>query len=60
MWYFWPDLAFDLVKGLVAGGASLAFQVVAPDDASRLEAVSRTLVCAESRKKGRSQHVSER
>ena len=30
MWYFWPDLAFDLVKGLVAGGASLAFQVVAP------------------------------
>ena len=19
MWYFWPDLAFDLVKGLVAG-----------------------------------------
>lgn len=31
MWeYFWPDLAFDVVKGLVAGGASLAFQVVAP------------------------------
>ena len=30
MWYFWPDLAFDLVKGLVAGGASLALQVVAP------------------------------
>jgi len=30
MGYFWPDLAFDLVKGLVAGGASLALQVVAP------------------------------
>jgi hypothetical protein len=31
MWeYFGPDLAFDLVKGLVAGVASLAFQVVAP------------------------------
>jgi hypothetical protein len=30
MWYFWPDLGFDLVKGLVAGGASLALQVVAP------------------------------
>jgi hypothetical protein len=29
MWYFWPDFAFDLVKGLVAGGASLALQVVA-------------------------------
>jgi hypothetical protein len=30
MWYFWPDLAFDLVKGLVAGGASMALQAVAP------------------------------
>jgi len=31
MWeYFGPDLAFNLVKGLVAGVASLAFQVVAP------------------------------
>jgi hypothetical protein len=31
MWeYFWPDLAFDFVKGLVAGGASLALQAVAP------------------------------
>jgi hypothetical protein len=31
MWnYLGPDLAFDLVKGLVAGGASLAFQVAAP------------------------------
>jgi hypothetical protein len=30
MWYFWPDFAFDLVKGLVAGGASLALQAVAP------------------------------
>ena len=30
MSYFWPDLAFDLVKGLVAGGASLALQAVAP------------------------------
>ena len=30
MWYFWPDLGFDLVKGLVAGGASLALQAVAP------------------------------
>ena len=31
MWaYFGPDLAFDLVKGLVVGGASLALQAVAP------------------------------
>jgi hypothetical protein len=30
MWYFWSDFAFDLVKGLIAGGASLAFQAVAP------------------------------
>jgi hypothetical protein len=31
MWqYFSSDLAFDLVKGLVVGGASLAFQAVAP------------------------------
>ena len=31
MWeYFWPDIAFDLVKGLVAGGASLALQAIAP------------------------------
>jgi hypothetical protein len=31
MWeFFWPDIAIDVVKGLVAGGASLAFQVVAP------------------------------
>ena len=30
MWYFWPDFAFDLVKGLVAGGASLALQAIAP------------------------------
>lgn len=31
MWqYFWSDLGFDLIKGLVVGGASLALQVVAP------------------------------
>ena len=30
MWYFWPELGFDLVKGLVAGAASMALQVVAP------------------------------
>ena len=31
MWdYFGPDLAFDVVKGLVAGAASLALQVLAP------------------------------
>jgi hypothetical protein len=31
MWdYFWPDGAFDVVKGLVAGGASLVLQAVAP------------------------------
>ena len=30
MWYFWPDFGFDLVKGLVAGGASLALKVIAP------------------------------
>jgi hypothetical protein len=30
MWYFWTDFAFDVVKGLVAGGASLAVQAVAP------------------------------
>ena len=31
MWqYFGPDFAFDVVKGVVAGAASLVFQVVAP------------------------------
>jgi hypothetical protein len=31
MWeYFGPDLALDFIKGLVAGAASLAFQVLAP------------------------------
>ena len=30
MWYVWPDLAVDVIKGLVAGGASLALQAVAP------------------------------
>lgn len=31
MWeYFGPDVAFDVVKGVVAGIASMAFQVVAP------------------------------
>jgi hypothetical protein len=31
MWEnLWPDLAVYLVKGLLAGGASLAFQWVAP------------------------------
>ena len=31
MWeYFVPDFAFDVVKGVVAGIASMAFQVVAP------------------------------
>ena len=31
MWqYFWPDMAIDFVKGLVAGGASLGVQAVAP------------------------------
>ena len=31
MWeYFGPDFAFDVVKGVVAGIASMAFQVVAP------------------------------
>jgi hypothetical protein len=28
--YFGPDFAFDVVKGVVAGIASMAFQVVAP------------------------------
>jgi hypothetical protein len=27
---FWPDWAFDVVKGLVAGVASMALQAVAP------------------------------
>ena len=31
MWqYFGPDIAFDVVKGVVAGIASLAVQVAAP------------------------------
>jgi hypothetical protein len=31
MWeYFLPDLAFDVVKGLIAGCASLALQAVGP------------------------------
>jgi hypothetical protein len=31
MWeYFWPDVAFDIVKGVIAGGASIAVQAVFP------------------------------
>ena len=31
MWeYFGPDFAYNVVKGVVAGIASMAFQVVAP------------------------------
>ena len=48
MWqYFSSDLAFDLVKGLVVGGASLAFQADCSHDAARLEGGSSTLCCSE-------------
>jgi hypothetical protein len=62
MWeyFFGSDLAFDLVKGLVAGGASLALQVAAPQDASCLEAAPSALACLESRQKGGPQGFGER
>jgi hypothetical protein len=30
MWYFWPDFAFAVFKGMVAGGVSIAVQAIAP------------------------------
>jgi hypothetical protein len=56
MWYFWPDLAFDVVKGLVAGGASLALQAVAPMTLRALKRFRTRLVRSESRKKSKPQN----
>ena len=52
--YFGPDLAFDLVKGLVAGGASLALQAVAPSIFRALNRIrARWLARKVARKAGR-------
>ncbi|MHC2860346.1 hypothetical protein ACVIYH_001424 [Bradyrhizobium diazoefficiens] len=48
MWeYFGPDFAFDVVKGMVAGIASMAFQVVAPRTFRAAKQFSRALGCEE-------------
>jgi hypothetical protein len=53
MWeYLWPDMAYNLVKGLVAGGASLALQALAPSafrGLQRLRARRRALKAAQDR-----------
>jgi len=50
MWqYFWPDMAIDFVKGLVAGGASLRGSSGRPGCSSRVEAAASALACSESR-----------
>ena len=56
--YFGPDLAFDLVKGLVAGGASLALQAVAPSIFRALKRIrARWLARKNARKAG---HIDKR
>jgi hypothetical protein len=61
MWeYFWPDLAFDVVKGLIAGGASLALQAVAPKTFRALKrARARWLARKAARKAGRNVSVND-
>jgi predicted ATPase len=49
--YFGPDLAFDLLKGLVAGGASLALQVAAPTIFRALKKVRARWLAREGRRK---------
>ena len=58
MWeYFWPDMAYNLVKGLVAGGASLALQAVAP---SALRGLKRLRERRRARKAAREQQTATR
>jgi hypothetical protein len=53
MWqYLFSDLAFDFFKGLVAGGASLALQAVAP---TMLRALNRVRAHRAARKTARKQ-----
>ena len=64
MWeYFWSDMAFDFVKGLVAGGASLALQAVAPSAVravKRLRAHWRARKSAQERKSTTPQPIDRR
>ena len=58
MWeYFWPDVAFNVVKGLVAGGASLAVQAVAP---AAVRAVKRFGARWRARKAARERQAASR
>jgi hypothetical protein len=61
MWeYFWSDLAFDFVKGLVAGGASLALQAVVPRTFRALKRFRvHWLARKASRKAGRNTSVND-
>jgi hypothetical protein len=61
MWeYFWPDLAFDVVKGLIAGGASLVLQAVAPKTFRALKRLrSRWSARKAARKAGRNTSVND-
>jgi hypothetical protein len=53
MWqYLWSDLGFDLIKGLVVGGASLALQALAP---TTLRALKRLRARWAARKAARKQ-----
>jgi len=58
MWqYLWPDMAYNLVKGLVAGGASLALQSIAP---SALRGLKRLQARRRARKAARQQPLPTR
>jgi hypothetical protein len=61
MWeYFWPDLAFDVVKGLIAGGASLVLQAIAPRTLRALKRFrSRWSARKVARRAGRNTSVNE-
>jgi hypothetical protein len=61
MWeYFGPDLAFDVVKGLIAGGASLALQAVAPKTLRALKRFrARWFARKAARKAGRNTSVND-
>jgi len=58
MWeYLWPDMAYNLVKGLVAGGASLALQAIAP---SAVRGLKRLRARRRARKAAREQRLPTR
>jgi hypothetical protein len=58
MWeYLWPDMAYNLVKGLVAGGASLALQALAP---SAFRGWKRLRARRHARKAAREQQIAAR